>query len=662
VITFIKDLLKTTRFLIAMALVVAALWLLAAVTLFSAVSAYRSRKHYVKAHLCYQKGDMQKAASELTDIVKSDYGFVEAHNLAGKMALDAKDYENATKHFTNAMNFGGPGAEVQNALAVTRILRDYFPGGAVDGEGKKALRDAASRWPRAGDTFVNIGSVFLYENNPGEALANYKKALATRNVSKEGLAYLYNGMGIIHVMEAKKAGGADRMEALKKAGIEFRKAIAIRPRSPDATANQLITELAIAAARPFTRRGHSPAVSRAERFYDQKRKYVTDPLAYALCHNMGFEAFAEKEYKNAATAFARALKVKPLSAADAFNRAASCVAAAGKEPTPESIVIAREAVESYLTARSATPAETHSLLAGLGNVEYASGDLEVATEYWQRAAKVVDDTISQTDAATVYRALAIVNYEGGRLPKVIEMIKRATDADPSMKDFDKITERLKMPPRVTPPVVLKKEGFPEDMPPIRAEVYNRSTEKPLKKENIKVTIGDVEAIFDFTQHSQLVALPTRPLGEGVHLVQIEATDYLGNTAKAKTSIMIDHTPPAASITPAPDSMLKPGIHMFKITLTDAVSGVDHASIRLLVSRRAPKGSTESYALIHEGAFTKMAGLDRAGVPIEEDEFSFRLNKPLVAGTYILALHAADMKQNKIQDCRWTYSVAEESKK
>jgi len=155
----------------------------------------------------------------------------------------------------------------------------------------------------------------------------------------------------------------------------------------------------------------------------------------------------------------------------------------------------------------------------------------------------------------------------------------------------------------------------------------------------------------------MVALPKRPLGEGEHVVLIEATDPLGNTSTAETKITIDHSPPSASVTPAPGKTLKPGAHTFTVTLKDEVSGINHASTNLSVTQRASGDDVDKFFLvIKEGKFTGAAGLDKAGVAIQGDRFSFQLKGGVVPGRYIFNLTAADKKGNKMEAYRWTYTV------
>jgi|GEM_PF-2748579 len=663
-ITFIKEVLKTTRFLVALALVTASLWVLVAVMIFSVVWAYRSKAHYNEARSHYHRGKTSEATDKLNAALKSDPGFVEAYCLAGKMALEAKDYKNAATYFGNAAKFGGPDAEVQNALAVTRIMSGFFPGAALDRNGKNALSDAASRWPGRGDTFVNLGSVLLYENDLDGAQGNYEKAQNTRNVSKRGLVHLYNGLGVVLTNKAKKATGRHRRELVRQAQIEFRKAQLLAPSRTAAGTNQLMTLLALAADIPVADRRLGIAVGRAEAFYGKNRKHVTKPFVYALSHNAGLHAYGEKRYEDAARAFERALKVAPLSAADAFNSVAATVAAAREDSSDEAVAAARGAVKGFISAPSPSLAESFALLTELGNVEYARKNLPAARECFEQAQKLINDTTPQTHAATVYRALAILGYEDGNISQTLAMIERAAEADALMTDFEPITERLKTPPKLSPPVVLRREDLPENMQPVRvAQVYNRSTSVPLKKKNIKVKIGDVETIFGFTKHSQMIALPKRPLGEGKHVVLIEATDPLGNTSSVTTMIIIDHTPPSASVRPPPGRRLTPGPRVLAVTLKDEVSGVSHVHTTLSVTHKPAGGDVENLSvLIREGKFTKTAGLDRTGVMIDNDRFSFQIKGGLVPGRYTFNLTAADKKGNKMKPFRWTYTVAEGTKR
>ena len=658
-ITFIKELLKTTRFLISMALVAAMLWLLAIAMFFSTISAYRVKASYNKGRDYFHQGNKQAAISELNHSLRLNPGLVGAYKLAGKTAFDTEDYEKAITYFERAMKYDDKSSELRAAVGVATIMRSFRPGFSLDRDGTDELYDLASESTGDGDVLVNLGSVALYQNAVDDAKRYYGEAVRTGWISRDGLVCLYNGLGVIHAKKARKATGARRRDLLSRAKVEFRKAELLDPKSASVALNRLMLDLALLADMPIDDPRRRDAVRRAENFYKQRGKEAGASLKYALHHNLGLEAYSQGKFEEAVRAFETALGMNMRSTADAFNRVVAGVALARQKPSDEFISTLRVEIERLASARSVSMSEIFPMLIELAAVEYTYSHIDDAQKHFEEVAKLIDDTIKPTDAATVYRALAILNYEEDRFRDTRQMIKRALQADPSMTDLNQINERLAKPPRVTFPVVLNKRYLPDNMPVIRAEVYNRSTSDPLGRDNIKVTIGKTEAIVGFTKHSQILAIPVRPLGEGVHAVVIKATDFLGNSAESKAEIVIDHTPPSVSVKPAPGSTLEPGVHTITVALKDKVTGVEYVTIGLKAILQPAEGRPRNITLIKDGRFEEGAGLDQAGVPIEEDKFSFELNDPLAPGKYRFTLRAADRANNKMRDYIWSYTVEAE---
>lgn len=663
-IEFIKEILKTTRFLIAMAAVTALLWLLSFVALWSATSAYLARGHYHEALRHHRQGNDKEAIRELRTNPASKRGFAESYSLAAKIAFDAKDYDKAEMYFRDSMAYGRDRpelqAELQHALAITQIMRSFFPGHALSHDGVSKLREVVQQWQNSGDAFVNLGSAFLHEGKTLSALSSYRKALKTKNVSREGIAHLYSGLGVIRTREAKNAIGFEREDLLNMAIAQFRKAELIDPGSFDVKANMIMLNLFLAGNKPLDRRRRK-IVERAQEFYDKHRKQTSDSLRYALYHNLALIRAAEKEYDRSADAFTAALEVYPRSEVDAFNRAVVRVLAARSEPSSDAIALAEAQIKRFTSARSAKPRDNFLLLVALAGMEYAWPNVDAATKHFEMAAKLIDDATPAVEAANVYRALAIIKYKDEKIREAQELIQRALEYDPEMSDLKAITKSLKSAPGISRPVVLIKPGLPHNMPVVRSEIYNKSTSKPLGWKNIKITIGGKEALFELTEHSQIVAMPAQPLEEGLHEIKVRATDYLGNTSERQEQVVIDKSPPEVTVTPPPGATLKPGRHTFTVAIRDKVSPVDYRSIKLTVSVSV-RGRYQFFDLIKEGEFTERAGAERAGAQIEEDEFSFELEKPLTPGKCNFSLEAADVLRNKMDTYRWGYTIEKEEDK
>jgi Flp pilus assembly protein TadD len=109
----------------------------------------------------------------------------------------------AADDFFTAIHYDGAPPDVQNGLAVTKIVEQLDRSRTLDASGTRILEEAATKYPEYGDLLVNLGTAHLYAGKPEQAASRFQKALETRNVSWDGLVYLYNGLGSAFSMMAE---------------------------------------------------------------------------------------------------------------------------------------------------------------------------------------------------------------------------------------------------------------------------------------------------------------------------------------------------------------------------------------------------------------------------------------------------------------------------
>jgi len=655
----IRQLPHTNRTLIALGVVVGALWLLVAAMLFSTLSAYRLKTAYDKARRHYRQGRVTAAVNALNETLRIDPGFPHAYTLAGKIHYDAKDYEKAAEYFRNAMKLGGSQAVGQEDLALTIIMRNYLPGAALDRNGKNMLHTAAENSPGNGDILVNLGNVYLYEGNTAQALEQYEKALMTRNISTEGLVNLYIGKGVALTRKARNASGAGRDKLLAEASEHFRKAELLEPANLVAKANRLQVDLAMVidhSTRDYARRR---VIREAERFFERNRRHLPQSFTYAVMHNTAARLYEEGKYAESVEAFRKAAELNPLAGVDTFNEVIARLALVRKFSQQKNLDDTRRRIKRLAELKLATPAEEFAMLAELAAIEYAEARLDASLEHYEQLEERITDEIPPTLAAIVYRGLAVLYFEKGEVAKSRRMVENAVNADPAMNDFDDFIKRISQPPRLDKPVVVTRPYLPESFCVMKTVAYCRSLPELLNEDDFEVTFGSVPGVVGFTEDSGVVALPLEPLGEGAHTVKVRVTDSLGNTAEASTQWVVDKTPPSATVNPPPDSTLEPGANEFTITLKDSVAGVDYPTVELMLISKPLSASLSTMQIIEDGKFTEAAGLDVAGAPVREEQITVRLKEPLATGTYTFVLKAADRQHNKMPEFKWTYRVRPE---
>jgi len=668
-ISFVRDILKCSKPIRIAACVTAFLWLVSLVLLLMTVHSFRVKYHYEKACRFYHQGNIAGTITEIDKALAIDADFAEAHNLAGKLALEGGNYDKAAEHFARMGKVAEDSQEAANGTGVTEILRKYKPGSFINRDGLDMMKSAAERSVQGrplGDLFVNLGSAELHEGRALKARDYYAKALDTRNVSMEGLVHLYNGSGVVLTRLARFEQGEARRQLLDAAAAEFEKAALIAPASRDVKANRVLLDLVNAVGKPP---GVRQALINTARELDKSWSGSPSRMfRFALYGAIGMNACAERKYEDAVKAFEIAGK-ESAPPNLVYNTAVARLHLAEKLKNEQAFQSASDAVKQALelgeNALMAT--ERLGLVFTLAVLEHTTGYGEQAKEDFAKAEMFIGKPgIPKEAAAIVYRALAIVNYEDNRIADSLKLIDKALDADPTMTDLKKISEHLKTPPAVSRPEWLslgleKPEDFlPPGMWPMVAEVYGRATVEPLKKDQINVTIQGRPAEFEFAQNSRIIILPMAPLTDGLHTVEVTAIDSLKNTARNSTEFRIDTTPPTASISPASRSKIKAGPMTFTVELHDEVVGVDHSTISILVNYEPDGQERESYTAVNKGKYSYEMDLEEdkvyGGNPIASDKFGFQLKYDLVPGKVKFIIKAADVNGNKMPDFAAEYTI------
>ena len=650
---------------------VGVLWIVNAFLCYSTVQAYRVRSHYTTAYRYYHQNNISGTIRELSAALAIDPDFVEAYNLLGKMTLQAGDYTKAAGYFKAVINMTGGSVEAYNGLAITEIVRKYTPGTPVDSQSKTMLEQISVK-PESGrlsgDVFVNLGSVALAEGDPAAALAYFDKAAESRNMRMEGLVHLYNGRGVARGKQAALETGAKQQELLKQAEVELTKAELIAPYSPDVVTNRFMLRLALVAGKPIGDPARRALIIESSTFIREHGGRVRPAFGFIVNNDLGLQAYKEGRFADALAAFTQAGKLDPLAYAPALNRGVTLLSIAQKSPVPKAVEDARAVVEVLIDSTRIPNLHKLALVAQLGNVEYAAGERESCRKHFAQALKFAKLQPGTADAASVYRAMAILHYDADKYAEAIEMTKLAMQTDPSMADVQKVIDILKTPPRVTKPDLLRYDSLPPKLQPLRAEVSSEAVPDLIEKDKIDVTIDDQPADFAFAEASQIIILPRAPAEDGVHLVKVEATDKLGNKGSAVGEFRIDSTPPVVyAVNPPVDAELNADDMVeFSVELQDTISGVDLGTLKLSVAHTGIGGkSLETYPIVDKGKY--LYNVDDAmaemvmGNDIRKEKFTFECKTALTPGTYRFTLEVADKRGNKLVDSKWQYTVPEGKK-
>lgn len=660
-VSFIKDILRSSKANKYTALVAAALWVLIPAMAFLTVKSYRVWHHYSKARQYYREGGMQGAIREAQLALDIDPDFGQAASLLGKISLAAGDYGKAETFFDWAKS-SGETAEALNGEGVALLVRGHYARG-------KELLNAAAELPHGsghlGDVFVNLGNLALHADDLPAAEAYFQKAISARNVRIGGIARLYNGIGVLKTRQADKLRGADKAAKWEEAETEFLKAAMIEQNNGAAACNRLLLALARMTDRRVGSEERNSVLRDAEAFC--KRQSDPPPaLVFALQNELGLKAYADTNFDEAITAFEAALNTRSRESrvrldysVPRFNLAVAALAAAARAEGADDDVAAL--VEGLAKDTNVTPSEKMMLLAKLGVIEEAKKNRAAALNHLLQAAKMLKSAPKHTDAATVHHALAGIAYREGRKADALNLIGQAMEADPAITDLKPLVDRLKTPPRVSDPYIMEHFTLPPNLQPIKAEVYNRSTDYLLEKKDIVVKLDGTPVDFEFAEMSQIVALPNAPLADGLHMVTIDAVDPLGNEAHAKTEFRIDGSPPMVyAVNPAAGSKLAPGKQTIVLELVDANSAIDHSTLSLTAQERPTSGSAGAFQIANKGKFVyDIKGIMDSAEPIKTDKITFQLKNPLLPGEYTFSLQVADVRGNKL-DYQWRYTVEETS--
>ena len=661
---FFKDLMKTRPINQYVVYGLGVVWIVVIFLGYITLQDYRVRRHYNKAYRYFHQQNTEGTLRELKTVLSIDPEFAEAYNLLGKMALHARDYSNASDYFDSIIRLTGGTVEARNGLAVTQIVRRYMPGMGVDPKAKQMLQDLA-KGPGAkmGDIFNNLGSIALHEGDFATAEQYYQDALATRNVRIEGLAHLYNGMGVLCVKQASLETGEKQTALLRKAETEFRKAQLVSPSSPDVVTNRFLMRLALMAGKPAEDPARRSLLNEAAEFMKQRGGDVRASLAYLVHNDLGLQAYKEKRYPAAIDEFTKAAQVDPLAFVPAFNFGVTRLAIAEKELSPQTVDEARDIVARLIDSNRVPQMLKVSLLTQLSTIECRAGERDDALKHLEQVIALAKGMAATSDLAIAYRTLAILEYGEGNYEKAIVGTNLAMQAEPSMTDMQKLIDILKTPPRVTRPEVLWYDSFLPDLQPMRAEVHGEAVPDLIDKEDIDVTIDGNPAEFEFGEASTIYILPRERLGDGVHVVRVEAKDKLGNKAEASGEVKIDLTPPIVyAIAPPANSTVRPGMPSISVEVQDAISGINFTTLKLTVVSKSADGTPDSYPIIKEGKFQyNIEGMMTEGQPIWNEKFLFQLKSPLVPGDYTFILNVDDKRRNKLKDFQWRYTVKEEPK-
>jgi len=659
---FYKDLLKSRPINQYIVYGLGVVWIVVIFLGYITIQDYRVRRHYNKAYRYFHQQNTEATLRELKTTLSIDPDFAEAYNLLGKIALHARDYSNASDYFQSLIGLTGGSPEARNGLAVTQIVRRHLPGTAVDPQAKQMLLDLASGpGARMGDLFVNLGSIALHEADLPAAEKYYQTALATRNVRIEGLAHVYNGLGVLRVKQASLETGERQTALLRQAEIEFTKAQLVSPASPDVVTNRFLMRLALMVGKPWADPARRGVLREAAEFMKSRGGDVRPSLAYLVHNDLGLQAYKEMRFPDAIDEFVKAAQVDPLAYVPAFNLGVTRLAIAEKELSPNAVDDARDIVARLIDSTRVPQMLKVSLLAHLSAIECRAGERDDAHKHLDEVIKLAKGMAATADLAAAYRTLAILEYDEGNYDKAIEATHQAMQADPTMTDLQKIIDILKLPPRVTKPEVLRYESFLPDLQPLRAEVHSEAVPDLIDKEKIDVTIDGKPAEFEFGEASTIYILPRERLGDGVHGVRVQATDKLGNKAEATGEIKIDVTPPIVyALSPPADSTLKPGTQDISVELQDGISGIDFSTLKLTVTLKGADGKPDAYPIVRLGKSQyNVQGVMTEGEPIWNEKFVFQLKSPFVAGDeYTFTLSVDDKRGNRLKEYQWKYTVKE----
>jgi len=659
---FYQDLLKSRPINQYIVYGLGVVWIVIIFLGYVTIQDYRVRRHYNKAYRYFHQENTDRTLRELQAALDIDPDFAEAYNLLGKIALHARDYSDASDYFESLIRLTGGSPEARNGLAVTQIVRYHVPKTAVNPRAKQMLLDlAAGPGARMGDLFINLGSVALHENDLVAAEKHYKAALETRNIRVEGLAHLYNGLGVLRVKQAALETGERQTALLRQAETEFAKAQLVSPSSPDVVTNRFLMRLALMAGRPSGDPARRGLLREAAEFMKSRGGDVRPSLAYLVHNDLGLQAYKEQRFPDAMDEFRKAAQVDPLAYVPAFNLGVTHLAVAEKELSPKAVDDARDIVAQLIDSSRVPQMLKVALLTHLSTIECRAGERDDAHKHLDRAIKLAKGMAATADLAVAYRTLAILQYDEGNYEKAIEAAKQAMEADSSMTDLQKMLDILKLPPRITKPEVLRYESFLDDLQPLRSELHSEAVPDLIEKDAIDVTIDGKPAEFEFGEASTIYILPRQRLGDGIHVVRVQATDKLGNKGEASGEIKIDITPPIVyAISPPANATLKPGTQDISVELQDAISGINFNTLKLTVTSKTADGKPDAYPIIREGAFQyNSEGLTTEGQHIWNEKFIFQLKAPLVTGDeYIFMLNVDDKRGNKLKDYEWKYTVKE----
>ena len=558
---------------------------------------------------------------------------------------------------------------------------------------RKHFEQAVREDPTFGDPHVHLAVLALLENDPRAAAGALAIAQKRSAFTLQALAPQHNALGMICLhdsLEEKHPVGAARLVGLDKpsrlnlllaAEKQFQNAADLDETWAIPRLNVVLTcSLILQEGLPPDQR--EQYTQRLRRLGQEMIREGTSPeqsgFLYGLWNRMGLSRYQVKDFRGAVYYFQQAVQQRPKALAARFSLVEAHLALFRQDPRQRRISseVDKGLEEILARLRASSPSPTvarlqQQVLVTRARLAWdqkrptaAAKLLSQAVELEKSAAGAASGK-SQRIRAGLFRDYAALAYREKDYRAAHQYFKKSLAIDPGQEAVVQAMRAMEKPPQI---VDVRQAESPEDWLPgepiLAARALVRSSPLPLAKKQVGVSIngrlmGKDEYVFrpDYT----IVAVPRRPLDDGVHTVRFFATDGLGLKATpAELEVRVDTSPPVVkTLGPGRNAVVQANPIVITLELADAVSGLDLSKLNVFLRETRFRGGGSNYQVITDGAYSYEMNVPAAnltvskGAKVTSGMIRFVAKRALTPGRYVVSASFAD-RRGHVGRVQWSF--------
>jgi tetratricopeptide (TPR) repeat protein len=235
---------------------------------------------------------------------------------------------------------------------------------------------------------------------------------------------------------------------------------------------------------------------------------------------------------------------------------------------------------------------------------------------------------------------------------------------PGQKDLLAIQAAYSNPPEVSgfyprkPPVSTLKSVLARSSKPLLGVLFRpRSGSLPLSAEKISVRL-DGQELMGSVWGSEFLFFVENKLSDGPHQVVASCEDSFGRKAQAKSSFLVDDSPPDITKTePVDGGKIKSSRPLLVVHYSDKYSGIDPSSVDVEI--RSGRGATTWLVEVPVRGGKQMFDNPKLGIKIGDvvgaGEVKFSSSRNLGVGTYKVTITVGDVRGMKVTKV-WRFTI------